>query len=118
VSGDPESEQAARAEELRTLLREVDTVLEELNAVDQITVTGSSGGPWTVTFAGTQAATDVSSIMGDATGVTNGPLLRGVRYYGDHAETHSIILRTETGTRREINAEHSMKRLFATASYE
>ena len=48
-----------------------------------------------------------------ATGVTNGPLLRGVRYYGDHAETHSIILRTETGTRREIITEHSMKRLFA-----
>jgi len=48
-----------------------------------------------------------------ATGVTNGPLLRGVRYFGDHADTHSIILRTETGTRREVNAEHSMKRLFA-----
>ncbi|HEY84310.1 MAG TPA: class II fructose-bisphosphatase [Chloroflexi bacterium] len=51
-----------------------------------------------------------------ATGVTNGPLLRGVRYFGDHAKTHSIILRTETGTRREINSEHSMKRLFTMNS--
>lgn len=47
-----------------------------------------------------------------ATGVTDGPLLKGVRYSGDHAETHSIILRGSTGTRRLVFAEHSIKRLF------
>ncbi len=47
-----------------------------------------------------------------ATGITDGPLLKGVRYYGDRAETHSIILRGETGTRRVVFAEHSIRRLF------
>jgi fructose-1,6-bisphosphatase II len=47
-----------------------------------------------------------------ATGITDGSLLRGVIYHGDHAETHSIILRAATGTRRMIYTEHSIKRLF------
>jgi hypothetical protein len=29
---------------------DVESVLEALNAVDEVTVTGSAGGPWTVTF--------------------------------------------------------------------
>jgi fructose-1,6-bisphosphatase II len=41
-----------------------------------------------------------------ATGITNGPMLAGVRYHGDRAETHSLILRGETGTRRIMQAEH------------
>ena len=41
-----------------------------------------------------------------ATGITDGPLLAGVRYHGDRAETHSLILRGETGTRRIMQAEH------------
>jgi fructose-1,6-bisphosphatase II len=41
-----------------------------------------------------------------ATGISDGPLLAGVRYHGDRAETHSLILRCETGTRRNMQAEH------------
>jgi fructose-1,6-bisphosphatase II len=41
-----------------------------------------------------------------ATGIADGPLLSGVRYQGDRAETHSLVLRAETGTRRVINADH------------
>jgi fructose-1,6-bisphosphatase II len=41
-----------------------------------------------------------------ATGIADGPLLHGVRYEGGRAETHSLILRAETGTRRIIQAEH------------
>jgi fructose-1,6-bisphosphatase II len=40
------------------------------------------------------------------TGIADGPLLNGVRYEGVRAETHSMILRAETGTRRTIHAEH------------
>lgn len=43
-----------------------------------------------------------------ATGITNGDLLRGVRYHGRLAETHSIVLRSETGTIRHIRAEHAL----------
>lgn len=44
-----------------------------------------------------------------ATGITDGPLLTGVRYHGKRAETHSLILRGETGTRRLIYAEHVLR---------
>lgn len=41
-----------------------------------------------------------------ATGITDGTLLSGVRYHGNKAETESLVLRSETGTRRVIHAEH------------
>lgn len=41
-----------------------------------------------------------------ATGVTESALLSGVRYLGDTAETQSLVLRYETGTRRFMATEH------------
>ncbi|MFL5801440.1 MAG: class II fructose-bisphosphatase [Roseiflexaceae bacterium] len=41
-----------------------------------------------------------------ATGITDGPLLAGVRYHGDRAETQSLVLRCDTRTRRLIKTEH------------
>jgi fructose-1,6-bisphosphatase II len=43
-----------------------------------------------------------------ATGVTPGSLLDGVAYSGSRAHTHSLLIRSETGTRRIIHAEHSI----------
>jgi fructose-1,6-bisphosphatase II len=45
------------------------------------------------------------------TGITDGPLLDGVRYRGDSAETHSLILRCETMTRRFIRADHLLEEI-------
>ena len=45
-----------------------------------------------------------------ATGITDGDLLRGVRYYGDSASTHSIVMRAKTGTVRYIDATHNLPR--------
>lgn len=42
-----------------------------------------------------------------ATGVTNGDLLRGVRYHSGGAETHSIVMRSKSRTIRFIEARHS-----------
>ena len=42
-----------------------------------------------------------------ATGVTNGDLLQGVRYYSGGAETHSVVMRSRTRTIRFIEARHS-----------
>lgn len=42
------------------------------------------------------------------TGITDGTLLSGVRYHGNKAETESLVLRSETGTRRVIHAEHML----------
>ncbi len=49
-------------------------------------------------------------VMFVATGVTNGSYLTGVRYFGGGAHTHSIVMRSETGTVREINAKHHFDR--------
>ncbi len=40
------------------------------------------------------------------TGITEGPLLAGVRYKGREIRTESIVLRGETSTRRTIQAQH------------
>ncbi len=43
-----------------------------------------------------------------ATGITDGLLLRGVRLHGREAETNSLVLRAETGTRRVIHTTHRL----------
>lgn len=48
------------------------------------------------------------SVMFCATGVTDGPLLRGVHTLpGNRASTSSIVMRSKTGTVRRIEAEHN-----------
>jgi fructose-1,6-bisphosphatase II len=44
-----------------------------------------------------------------ATGITNSPLLSPVHYLGNLVETHSLLLRAITGTRRFITAEHRLE---------
>jgi fructose-1,6-bisphosphatase II len=47
-----------------------------------------------------------------ATGVTDGDLLQGVRYLGDgHATTDSLVMRSRSGTVREIKARHDRPKL-------
>ncbi|GGD90784.1 fructose-1,6-bisphosphatase [Aureimonas endophytica] len=41
-----------------------------------------------------------------ATGVTDGNLLNGVRFYRDRIETHTVVMRSATKTYREIVARH------------
>lgn len=44
------------------------------------------------------------------TGVTDGELLSGVRYYGSTATTESVVMRAKSGTVRFIKGKHSMKK--------
>lgn len=46
------------------------------------------------------------NVMFVATGVTDGTLLDGVRFYPWGATTHSIVMRSQSGTIRRIHAEH------------
>ncbi len=50
-----------------------------------------------------------------ATGVTDGELLRGVRYSGPIARTHSLVMRGTTGTVRFIEAIHRLDKKWKTA---
>ena len=46
-----------------------------------------------------------------ATGITDGYLLRGVKYWPDGASTHSMVMRSRSGTVRSIESEHSFEKL-------
>jgi fructose-1,6-bisphosphatase II len=50
-------------------------------------------------------------VMFAATGVTDGFLLRGVRLTGSGAETHSVVMRSRSGTVRFIRARHRFEGL-------
>jgi fructose-1,6-bisphosphatase II len=46
-----------------------------------------------------------------ATGITDGELLRGVRYRAGSATTHSIVMRSRSGTVRLIESTHALSKL-------
>lgn len=46
-----------------------------------------------------------------ATGITDGELLKGVRYRAGGATTHSLVMRSKSGTIRVIESEHRLSKL-------
>lgn len=46
-----------------------------------------------------------------ATGITDGELLDGVRYHGGGAETHSLVMRSASGTIREVIGRHQLQKV-------
>jgi len=48
-------------------------------------------------------------VMFAATGVTTGPLLRGVRFFAGGATTHSIVMRSKSGTVRYVEGHHNFR---------
>jgi fructose-1,6-bisphosphatase II len=53
-----------------------------------------------------------------ATGITDGELLGGVRYTGGRARTHSLVMRSKSGTIRSIESWHQIEKLKAYASVD
>jgi fructose-1,6-bisphosphatase II len=55
-----------------------------------------------------------------ATGITDGELLRGVRYDSQGASTDSLVMRSKSGTVRRIDARHRLKKLarYASVAFE
>ena len=60
------------------------------------------------------------NVFFSATGITNGELLRGVQYSGHGARTHSLMMRSRSGTARWIEAQHRWERVmtYATTPYD
>jgi fructose-1,6-bisphosphatase II len=46
-----------------------------------------------------------------ATGITDGELMKGVRYRAGGATTHSLVMRSRSGTIRSITSEHRLQKL-------
>ncbi|MFJ7044795.1 fructose-bisphosphatase class II [Streptomyces sp. JV178] len=53
-----------------------------------------------------------------ATGITDGELLRGVRYRSETATTDSIVMRSKSGTVRRIDSVHRLSKLRAYSSID
>jgi fructose-1,6-bisphosphatase II len=53
-----------------------------------------------------------------ATGITDGDLLKGVRYWGDGARTQSLVMRSKSGTIRTIDATHRWQKLMRYSSFK
>jgi fructose-1,6-bisphosphatase II len=53
-----------------------------------------------------------------ATGITDGELLEGVRFRGGSATTHSIVMRSKSGTIREVKSEHALAKLGTYAAVD
>ena len=53
-----------------------------------------------------------------ATGITDGELLRGVRYYADSVQTESIVMRSKSGTIRLVDSLHQLGKLRAYSAVD
>ena len=53
-----------------------------------------------------------------ATGITDGELMQGVRYRSGGATTHSLVMRSRSGTIRNILSEHRLEKLRSYASVD
>ncbi|WP_030594897.1 class II fructose-bisphosphatase [Streptomyces fulvoviolaceus] len=53
-----------------------------------------------------------------ATGITDGELLKGVRYRSEVATTDSIVMRSKSGTVRRIESEHRLSKLRAYSAID
>jgi fructose-1,6-bisphosphatase II len=53
-----------------------------------------------------------------ATGITDGELVRGVRYRGGGATTESLVMRSKSGTIRRVISEHKFSKLSAYSAID
>ncbi|WP_101256866.1 class II fructose-bisphosphatase [Streptomyces barkulensis] len=53
-----------------------------------------------------------------ATGITDGDLLRGVRYRAETATTQSLVMRSRSGTIRQIDSTHKLSKLRAYSAVD
>jgi fructose-1,6-bisphosphatase II len=53
-----------------------------------------------------------------ATGITDGELVRGVRYRGGGATTESLVMRSKSGTIRRVISQHALTKLRAYSAID
>jgi len=62
-------------------------------------------------FAATDLCRGGDDVYMAMTGITDGELLRGVRYRTPYAMTQSLVMRSHTGTARRVESTHDLRRL-------
>ena len=58
------------------------------------------------------------TLMHTANGITDGELLEGVRYSANSVSTHSLVMRSRSGTIRTIRSEHKLSKLRAYSAVD
>jgi fructose-1,6-bisphosphatase II len=53
-----------------------------------------------------------------ATGITDGELVRGVRYRAGGATTESLVMRSKSGTIRRVSSRHRLSKLRAYSAID
>ena len=66
----------------------------------------------------TRDLVDSDNVFFAGTGVTDGELLDGVDYYANGARTHSVVMRSRTGSIRFIDTHHDLRKLKALSAVE
>ena len=66
----------------------------------------------------TRDLVDSDNVFFAATGVTDGELLDGVDYYANGARTHSVVMRSRTGSIRFVDTHHDLRKLKALSAVE
>jgi fructose-1,6-bisphosphatase II len=66
----------------------------------------------------TDALVSGDDVFFAATGITDGDLLKGVRYWGNGARTQSLVMRSKSGTIRTIDATHKWQKLMRYSSFK
>ena len=67
---------------------------------------------------GTHDLVGGSNVSFAATGITGGEFLRGVTFTGQGATTHSVMMRSKTGSVRYMDAHHNLNKLNEFSSIE
>jgi fructose-1,6-bisphosphatase II len=93
MDGEIQGRLYARNEEEASLAREMGYDLEKVLTIDDLV--------------------DSDDIFFSVTGITDGELVQGVKFFGTGARTHSLVMRARSGTVREITATHSWEKLMA-----
>jgi fructose-1,6-bisphosphatase II len=57
------------------------------------------------------------NVFFSATGITDGELLKGVRFFGGGATTETLIMRSKSGTVRRVAATHQLTKLREISRY-
>ena len=60
---------------------------------------------------GTEDLVGGDNVFFAATGVTTGEFLHGVEFHGDTGVTHSVMMRSRTGSIRYMDAYHNFRKL-------
>jgi len=66
----------------------------------------------------TRNLVDSDNVFFAATGVTDGELLDGVDYYSNGARTHSVVMRSRTGSIRFVDTLHDLRKLSVLSAVE